>query len=223
MVRRAFTLIELLVVVAILAILAALLFPVFTRAKAAAKQATCIGNLKQVGSAFMLYMADYDDIFPRGLDPVDKNRPQIWNAYPQWQAEIPYMPYLHDVLQPYLKSREIFHCPADSGTYCIDNNWPLELPTSPSLFQVYGTSYFYRTEIAFRMMSQTQFGDLTKINVLFDAAGDWHPNVARLEPRDSWRTVYEKLRMYRYNVLFADMHVKNVTYGNMQYSWSQGL
>jgi general secretion pathway protein G len=222
-VKRAFTLIELLVVIGIIAILAALLFPVFARAKAAAKQTTCLSNLRQIGDAMVLYMADYDDFFPRGVDPVDHCRPEIWSGSPGWQAQIPEMPYLHDVLQPYLKSRAVFHCPSDSGTLCIDNNWPLQLPSSPSLFEVYGTSYFYRTEIAFRQASQTSLQELARTNVLFDAAGDWHPNARRLDPSDDYETVWEKLKQYRYNILFGDMHVKNESYGAMQSHWHHDL
>ena len=61
---RAFTLIELLVVIAFIAILAAILFPVFAQAKAAAKQTTNISNLKQLGVAGMLYCQDFDDSLP---------------------------------------------------------------------------------------------------------------------------------------------------------------
>ncbi len=60
---RAFTLIELLVVIAIIAILAAILFPVFAQAKQAAKKTADLSNLKQMGTASMIYTADYDDVF----------------------------------------------------------------------------------------------------------------------------------------------------------------
>jgi prepilin-type N-terminal cleavage/methylation domain-containing protein/prepilin-type processing-associated H-X9-DG protein len=60
---RAFTLIELLVVIAIIAILAAILFPVFSQAKLSAKQVVCSSNMKQLGTAIGLYMADFDDTF----------------------------------------------------------------------------------------------------------------------------------------------------------------
>jgi len=62
--RCAFTLIELLVVIAIIAILAAILFPVFAQAKEAAKKTTCVSNQKQLGTAFLLYTGDFDDVFP---------------------------------------------------------------------------------------------------------------------------------------------------------------
>lgn len=62
--RRAFTLIELLVVIAIIAILAAILFPVFAQAKEAAKKTSALSNIKQLGTAANIYLADYDDNFP---------------------------------------------------------------------------------------------------------------------------------------------------------------
>src|SRR6266852_3866661 len=65
--RRGFTLIELLVVIAIIAVLAAILFPVFTRAREKARQAGCLSNLRQIGTAAMLYVQDYDETYPHQL------------------------------------------------------------------------------------------------------------------------------------------------------------
>lgn len=62
--KRAFTLIELLVVVAIVAILAAILFPVFARARENARRTSCLSNMKQIGLGIMLYTQDYDERLP---------------------------------------------------------------------------------------------------------------------------------------------------------------
>jgi prepilin-type N-terminal cleavage/methylation domain-containing protein/prepilin-type processing-associated H-X9-DG protein len=62
--KKAFTLIELLVVIAIIAILAAILFPVFAQAKAAAKKTRSLSNVKQLGTAFQIYLGDNDDVTP---------------------------------------------------------------------------------------------------------------------------------------------------------------
>ncbi|RYG21086.1 prepilin-type N-terminal cleavage/methylation domain-containing protein [bacterium] len=60
--KKAFTLIELLVVIAIIAILAAILFPVFAQAKYAAKRTASLSNMKQIGTATMIYVNDTDDV-----------------------------------------------------------------------------------------------------------------------------------------------------------------
>src|SRR5688572_29727653 len=63
-VRRGFTLIELLVVIAIIAILASILFPVFAQAREKARAATCLSNMKQIGTALMMYTQDYEETLP---------------------------------------------------------------------------------------------------------------------------------------------------------------
>ena len=62
--RYGFTLIELLVVIAIIAILAAILMPVFARAREKARETTCKSNMKQIAFAVLEYLDDWDGCFP---------------------------------------------------------------------------------------------------------------------------------------------------------------
>ncbi len=62
--RSNFTLIELLVVIAIIAILAAMLLPVLNKSRDKAKAISCVSNLKQVSSAYMIYVGDYKGLTP---------------------------------------------------------------------------------------------------------------------------------------------------------------
>ena len=94
----AFTLIELLVVIAIIAILAAILFPVFARARENARRSSCQSNLKQIGLGVLQYTQDYDERFM---------------TYRNTAADAPLFHW--SVIQPYLKSTQIYQCPSDSS------------------------------------------------------------------------------------------------------------
>jgi prepilin-type N-terminal cleavage/methylation domain-containing protein/prepilin-type processing-associated H-X9-DG protein len=109
--RKAFTLIELLVVIAIIAILAAILFPVFAQAKLAAKKTASLSNAKQLGTGNMIYVGDYDDMFPQSYS-VDAGRPWQANSMPVG-AVTGYnnVNTWADLMFPYVKSKDLYSTP----------------------------------------------------------------------------------------------------------------
>lgn len=221
--RTAFTLIELLVVIAIIALLAAIIFPVFSRAKASANRTSCLSNLRQIGTASGLYSADYDDLFPNAVDASDKYLPEIWSHEPEFQAQIPNMPLMNEILQPYAKNQQIFKSSADNGTQVLDSHPYLRFPTAPSMYAVYGLSYFFRTEIAFRHFSQTALQDPAGVNYMFTAAGHWHAGQAPLTGEEEPEEYFRKRRNFRYNVLFGDYHAKNLSADGYERAWATDL
>ena len=111
--RAGFTLIELLVVVALIAILAAILFPVFAQAREKARAVSCLSNVRQIGAAYVMYTSDYDGFLPNTLD---------------------YGGSWLDQCQPYLNNRQVYRCPSDRSV-----NWSAPKKTGQSLRK---SSYF---------------------------------------------------------------------------------
>lgn len=118
--RRGFTLIELLVVIAIIAILAAILFPVFARARENARRASCQSNLKQVGLGLMQYTQDYDERLPRSrTDNIAL--PAGPGGTPAANPAATNVPW-HFIIQPYVKSFQLFKCPSNTATNFVNNS-----------------------------------------------------------------------------------------------------
>jgi prepilin-type N-terminal cleavage/methylation domain-containing protein/prepilin-type processing-associated H-X9-DG protein len=137
---HAFTLIELLVVIAIIAILAAILFPVFAQARESGRQTVCSSNMRQLGMAMRLYLADHDDVWFPAVTASDLGpnftRFQPWIGYDTNNSDE--HPTLGDVLKPAQN-------PVRPGTLdsYIKNEGVKKCPTMPRQWQLsYALNYW---------------------------------------------------------------------------------
>jgi prepilin-type N-terminal cleavage/methylation domain-containing protein/prepilin-type processing-associated H-X9-DG protein len=142
--RSGFTLIELLVVVTIIAIVAAIMFPVVAKVKQRAQIAECLSNMKQVGSALRVYVDEYNGKFP----------PAAPMGIPWRTTEST----IQELLAPYVRSgviaekiggsgykypvRSVFCCPSDTGIAKCDDGY-LDIHVGKPVWLQTGCSYIY--------------------------------------------------------------------------------
>lgn len=100
---RGFTLIELLVVIAIISILAAILMPVFAQAREKARSSSCLSNLKQLGTAALMYSQDYDEMV----------LPHCFRDYGDPTGSVYH--YWFEMSMPYVKNSQVYCCPSHKG------------------------------------------------------------------------------------------------------------
>jgi len=239
--NRGFTLIELLTVIAIIAVLASILFPVFARAREQARKATCQSNLKQLGLTMMMYSQDYDE---RMMPIASPGGPGGELRWPQ-------------ILSPYLKMRGFVRCldadysqaTAFGPTYDQAINDPEGNggmnDYAYGLYPSYGYNYAYLAPVSDTggtpcsngpdsCATRENAGDsslgvsLASIDepastiAMADAAswsgGKWVFGYFAIVPPGWWDTTYPQGRVnYRHNetanILFADGHVKALKLG----------
>jgi prepilin-type N-terminal cleavage/methylation domain-containing protein len=149
-----FTLIELLVVVAIIAVLIAMLLPALGSARNQAKNLTCKTQVKQLGTAMMMYANENRDFYPV---------PSLnWQYYFSWGVRgvsggVPYAfesSQVHDPLMPYIPDAvydKLVVCPFVSWEMVRPNHVPSNRPVTsrdytspPSDGSIKDSCYFYR-------------------------------------------------------------------------------
>lgn len=189
---RGFTLIELLVVIAIIAILAAILFPVFARARENARRSSCQSNAKQILLGIMQYTQDYDE--------------KYMGMYTYDAARTPQVHYWPTLIEPYVKSPQIFNCPSES----LQNY----VPTADGYLIDYGLStQLFEYDGGNQGNSLAVFQQPAATVLLADSI-----NSPRVNPQGySWQPAYDMNAYYpQYRHLetttvgFADGHVKSM-------------
>ncbi|MDE2126993.1 MAG: DUF1559 domain-containing protein [Armatimonadetes bacterium] len=195
--RRAFTLVEMLVVIGIVSVLDSILFPVFARARNAARTSACLSNLHQIGLGVAMYTADYDERYSWAVDPFIQLDASDWADFPAYQSAIPVLPMIQVALAPYTRSREVFHCPSGTGAPSLFPGSDEVTPFVTSSYSAFGTSYYYNSLLAAEQQTVESLPNPAQTATLFDGAGSWHGDL--------------EVPLRRYNIVFADNHAKNLS------------
>jgi hypothetical protein len=129
------------------------------------------------------------------------------------------------ILDSYIKNKQVWGCPSDTGFDYLDNNdscgGPCPMPSHPSMFEAHGASYLFRTGDALALTNLDNMhgkrpdgseANPGNINLLFDGNGSWHGSPFSLGRSG-----------LRYVTLFVDGHVKLLTNADYQLAWQTSL
>ena len=196
---RAFTLVELLVVIAIIAILAAMLLPALVRGKQRAQRVQCVGDLKDLGTAFNIFAHDHQSRFPMQVARGEGGSQEFVIAGNNIPGPF-YFSFRHlQSLANELVVPRILVCPADLAR---------EPAASFGVLQNSNVSYFVGVFADFNDPASILAGDR---NITNNAAT---ASLVRGGYGLRWN---EELHFFKGNVLFSDTHVEQLNNTQMQF------
>lgn len=191
----AFTLIELLVVMAIIGILASLLFPAVNRGRARAKRIACVNNLRQTGLAFQLFAHDHNGQFPMSVSANAGGSQELTSFSYQVAGEF-FFSFRHfQALSNDLVTPRPLTCPADTRIPAVNF----------SSFNNRNLSYFVGLRAEYSKPHSILAGDRNLTNDYPQV-----PTLLRPQLNRGWRWTAE-LHQFKGNLLFADGHVEEKT------------
>ena len=148
--KGAFTVIELLVVTVIIAILAGLAVPAYTYVLQVGRATACVSNLRQIGTALNVYLADHNATMPT-LQAARSSTSQN-------------VPVIDNTLKAYANDLRVFACPADTT----------------GIAAATGTSYYWNSALNGQVLANLSFLAISapsRIPILSDKEG-FHPYLA---------------------------------------------
>jgi len=215
-------LIELLVVVAILSILAGLLFSAFSTSREQARKAACASNLHQLGLALTQYTQDADENFPNaGAGGAPGESQTAWMYYTNYadDGSTTQFDVTKSCIYPYVKNAQVFLCPDDlAGQTSGDSyayNSCLTVPSSASLWP--GKAVSTVSNVAATMILAEEgspgSGQSTNDALMNMYNTSWSPTNTGVAGYDSG--AYSGRHSSGSNILFVDGHVKWMAYSNV--------
>ncbi|MDQ3814990.1 MAG: type II secretion system GspH family protein [Armatimonadota bacterium] len=192
--RHGFTLLEILVVVAIIAVLASMLFPALVKAREGARRVSCLSNMRQFGMAIQMYTMDHSERMP---GPGANGR--------DWTAQ----------LMPYTGSTQIFSCLSDpsDGVLTVTAGDTAKLSYGWNSLYISSNRFGFKNPngapLALRSIDQPSETIVIFDYLVTNAPTEAHlTNISHLDTGDATTTRVDGRHLEGFNTLYADAHVK---------------